>query len=294
VWIRPAYQVQAAEVPDDIRVVNYEYGDGMVLVGYRLEPEQVRPGETVDVTLVWNVLGVMERDWSVFVHLNDPVLQTPIAQRDMYPAQGLRPTRLLRPGEQVVNHYRLVVPATAVAPAELELVVGLYDFYSGERLPLVSGEDAAVLATLALEPVAGAFPNPVAVNFENELELVGYRLDPRRGEAGDTLELVLYWRPLRALTADYTFFAQVVDEDTTRYASHDLMAQPGTSRWTVGEAQVVTMTLTLGGETPPGVYPVIVGVYMRTAEGGFDRLQTVTAEGRLTDDFLVLTQVRVD
>jgi 4-amino-4-deoxy-L-arabinose transferase-like glycosyltransferase len=294
IWIWPAYQIRIEEVPGDIRIVNYNFGDNMELVGYHLEPEQVRPGQAVDVTLIWNVLAAMDRDWSVFVHLNDPVLGTPIAQRDMYPEQGLRPTRLLRPGQSVVNHYRLVVPPTAVAPAELELVVGLYDFYSGERLQIVGNAgDAAVLATLPLEPAAGQFPNPVAVNFENELELVGYQVDPRRAESGDSLELVLYWRPLRPLSADYTFFAQVVDEDTTRYASHDLAPQPATTGWTAGEVQPITMTLTLAAGTPPGVYPVIVGIYTRTADGGFDRLQIMTAEGRLTDDFLVLTQVRV-
>ena len=56
----------------------------------------------------------------------------------------------------------------------------------------------------------------------------------------------------------------------------------------------VTLTLHIEPNTPAGVYPIIVGVYTRSDDGGFDRLQTKTEEGRLTDDFLELTPVRVD
>jgi hypothetical protein len=53
------------------------------------------------------------------------------------------------------------------------------------------------------------------------------------------------------------------------------------------------MTLTLSEETPYGVYPVIVGAYTRTTDGGFERLQLVR-DGRITmDDALTLTLVRV-
>ncbi len=54
------------------------------------------------------------------------------------------------------------------------------------------------------------------------------------------------------------------------------------------------LPLTLDPSTPPDTYPLIVGLYTRTAEGGFDRLQQVTPDGRLTEDFLTVTLIRVD
>jgi len=83
-----------------------------------------------------------------------------------------------------------------------------------------------------------------------------------------------------------------VDKDTTRWASQDQLLP--TSGWSPGQSQQALVTMQLAADTPPGVYPVIVGLYTRGEDGGFIRLQTMTAEGRLTDDFFVLTQVRVD
>ncbi|MEW5988584.1 MAG: glycosyltransferase family 39 protein, partial [Chloroflexota bacterium] len=224
-WIRPAYQPPQYTMPNGSRAIDLNFSQQMRLTQFSLEPATARPGDTVEVTLAWEVLAAMERDWSIFVHLNDPVLGAPISQRDMYPGQGLLATRLLRPGQNLVTKHVLTLPVTAVAPAELELAVGLYNYYTNKRLPITDDGDAATLAKLTLTPIPGQFPNPLAVNFEGELELVGYELKSRRLSPGDTLALVLYWRALRPLSTDYTFFAQVVDKDTTRWASHDLSPQ---------------------------------------------------------------------
>jgi 4-amino-4-deoxy-L-arabinose transferase-like glycosyltransferase len=296
-WIRPAYLPPNHPAPEGTRPVAVNFDDQMQLEGYYLAQTEARPGDSVDVYLVWRALAAMDRDWSVFVHLNDPVLELPAAQRDMYPGQGLLATRLLSPGQQVVNHYRIAIPPTTAAPTELELTVGLYDYATERRLPAGGPQvgpsgDAAVLATLAIEPAPGELPNPVNVNFEDRLILAGYSVEPRRLPAGDVIELVLYWRANRPLATDYTIFAQVVGPDTTRWADQDL--PQATTTWPAGEERLVPMVLTLDPATPAGVYPIIIGVYSRPADGSFDRLQIVTPEGRLTDDFLILTNVRVD
>jgi hypothetical protein len=129
------------------------------------------------------------------------------------------------------------------------------------------------------------------VNFENELELVGYDLPTRQLKPGEKFELTLYWRAQDELDKDYTFFAQLVDDDTTRWASQDI--QTFTSEWEVGETQIIDMNLRLADGTPPGVYPIVIGAYTRPADGSFERLQLVI-DGRLADDFISLVDVRVD
>ena len=299
-WIRPAYVPPAYPGPLATQV-DIPFGDEMRLVGYEIESDGLRPGESVRVRLEWEAQRPMGRDWSVFVHLNDPVLGRPIAQRDMFPGQGLLATRLLSPGERLVNEYVLTVPATAMAPAELELVVGLYDFVTGERLatadgrpPTAAGADAVVLATIALSARPGEYPNPVSIFFEHGLELVGFAVEPRRVAAGGALEAVTYWRPAQSLPADFTFFAQIVGPDTTRYAAIDAAPPSPTSGWSPGEVVEVRLPLRLDPDTTPDAYPLIVGLYTRAADGGFDRLQLVTPDGRLVEDYLTLTLVRVD
>jgi hypothetical protein len=295
-WIRPAYQVQAAPEGTLAQAADVAFGDGkIVLEGYEVEKTAVQPGEALTVRLDWQYNGPFTRDWSVFVHLNDPVLGAPIAQRDMYPANGLRPTTLIEAPARFRETYQLRAPETAVAPAELELVVGFYDFGTGERLSRPDGSDAARLATIALRPVPDAYPNAAQVNFMNQVDLVGFAVAPRRAAAGETIDLTLYMRARRPLSQNYTIFAQVLGEANTRWAAQDLAPQPGTAAWTPGEAQPVNMTLTLAEDAPPGVYPLLLGLYTRTEDGGFNRLQLVTPDGRITqDDILTLTQIRVE
>ncbi len=288
-WIRPAYMPPAYSAPLATQT-DVDFGGQMRLVGYEVAQGDLRPGDRVRVRLEWEALRPTARDWSVFVHLNDPVLGQPIAQRDMYPGAGLRPTSLLAPGERLVDELVLTVPPTAVAPAELDLVVGLYDFTTGERLAAAAG-DAVTLARLPLVAAEGTVPNPTSVFFEHGLELVGFAVVPRRAAAGETIALTTYWRPSEPLPADFTFFAQIVGADTTRYAAADVAHV--TSAWTPGEVYAVESSLPLDPTTPPDVYPLIVGLYTRAADGGFDRRQLVTPDGRLTDDFLALTRVRV-
>jgi len=303
-WIQPAYETAVYASPIDR--VGTEFGDQLRLVGYELDETAVSPGEPLWLTLEWEVLEGMDRDWSVFVHLNDPVLGYPIAQRDMFPGQGLLATRLLKPGERIVNRYKLNVPSAAIAPAKLTVNVGLYDYATCpacERLPITDAgllpinSDAVKVATIPLTAVNGDYPNPISVNFGDELELVGYEIDPRRAQAGDTIELNTYWQGKRPLTNDYTFFAQVVDlETTTRYGSQDIQPpNDATSTWEQTIDQIIPMSITLDESIPPGVYPIIIGAYTHSNEDGFERLQIVTPEGRITqDDFLILTPIRID
>jgi hypothetical protein len=148
------------------------------------------------------------------------------------------------------------------------------------------------LAEVPLTAVPGEIPNPVSVQFEKGIELVGYELNPRRTAAGEMADLTLYWQLNESVTADYTIFAQVVDADTTRWAAQDLPVP--TSQWPTGEPQPVPLTLALNPDTPADVYPIIIGLYTLSPTGEFQRLQRITDDGRPTDDFLQLTLLRVD
>ncbi len=290
-WIKPAYEIVPAEA-SDFRMVNADFENSMRLRSYSVDVETAKPGETVEVFIQWDVLQEMDRDWSVFIHLNDPETELPAAQRDMYPGQGLLATRLLSQGDRIFDRYLLKIPETAITPSDLDLTIGLYDFQSGERMHTDSGSDSVALSVISLYPHPGDIPNPISVNFDDIFELIGFSIVPRRLAPGETIDVTLYYELQTAVSEDFTFFVQLVADDTTRWASQDLV-QP-TSQWKKGEVQSISFSLGLLDETPAGVIPIILGMYTRTDDGGFDRLQRVTSEGRLTDDFLELAKIRVD
>jgi hypothetical protein len=300
-WIQPAYQPDSYSPPRPyvLHATDITFGNAMRLRGVAVETpvagqSTVKPGDSLWVHLEWELLQPVEQNWSVFVHLIDPILEQPIAQRDMYPGQGLMLTSWMQPGQRVVNSYRLQIPETTVTPSRLDIATGLYDYQTGERLPTDDGNELAYFATLHIKPDSNSLPNPVSINFEDELELIGYDIEPRRATPGSTINLTLYWQARQALADDYTFFAQIVGEDTTRWAGYDFAPPEGTASWVPGEERQLSLELTLDENSVPGLYPVIVGAYTRDAEGGFDRLQILTDDGRLTDDFLELTRVRID
>jgi hypothetical protein len=300
-WIAPAYQPDSYSPPRPYTLHSKDitFGDAVRLRSVAVEtPEPgqstVKPGDSLWVHLDWELLQRVDRNWSVFVHLVDPILEQPIAQRDMYPGQGLMLTSWMEPAQQIANSYHLRIPHTTVAPSQLKIAAGLYDYDTGERLLTSLGNDLAFLATVQIEPDSDDLPNPVSISFEDELELVGYDIEPRRALPGETINLTLYWKARQSLEEDYIFFAQVVGKDTTRWASYDIAPSKGTSLWIPGEEQPLFLTLTLDKNSVPGLYPVVAGAYTRSKEGDFNRLQILTTDGRLTDDFLELTKVRID
>ena len=300
-WIAPAYRPvgapDAAELAAIQNPLDVELGGRMQLLGYDLSAATVAPGEDLELTLYWQVLAPMTRNWSVFVHLNDPVIGAPVAQRDMYPGQGLLATTLLEPNQVLVDRYVIQVPETTYAPADAELVVGLYIYGSDERLQTGDGNEVVALTPVQIQSdSATSLPNPLDYNFGDQMALVGYSVEPRRLLAGEELVLTLYWQAAQALDHDYTVFTHVLDlEDPSNRIFGQQDAPPGeTSSWQPGEVVEATYHLTLAEDTPPGVHVIEVGVYYRDEDGSIQRLQLLTADGRLVDDYLIVGRLRVD
>lgn len=99
------------------------------------------------VELQWRATTRPDRDYKIFVHLYAPDGQL-VAQHDAMPMNELRPTSTWGPGEEIADRHGLPLPVDA--PASLQLVVGLYDPSSGERLRLDDGEDHLPLGTIRI------------------------------------------------------------------------------------------------------------------------------------------------
>lgn len=301
-WIGPAYRPSPSPTQQQVDTIqhttNVDLGDKMRLLGYDLPTREVEPGGELALTLYWQVLAPMEQDWSLFVHLNDPVIGAPIAQRDMYPGQGLLATSLLEPGQQLADRIVIQVPPTVYAPAEAELAVGLYNYVTGERLLMAGGQSSISLETISIQSAQETpYPNPVRFNFADQMALIGYQVEPRRLYAGETLTLTLYWEALDEMEIDYTIFTHLRDlEDPSNriYAQHDAPPPNGTLTWHKGDVIETPFSLTLAEDTPAGVHEIEIGIYHRDEAGGSPRLALVTPDGRIVDDFLILGKVRVD
>ena len=133
--------------------------DGKVrLLGYDLKAESYKPGEVIGLTLYWQVLMAVEKDYTVFTHLlgsYNPLTDGPLwGGHDIRPGGGTYPTTVWEAGEIVIDEYGISIQADA-PPGEYQLEVGMYHLATVERLPVLddSGavrDDRIMLGTVQL------------------------------------------------------------------------------------------------------------------------------------------------
>ncbi len=98
-------------------------GDRAALYGYSFSP-----GQPVTLSLVWQSLAPLDKDYTVFVHVLDAAGQI-VAQADAEPRGGTYATSLWQPGEYITDDYHFNLPA-----GRYTAEVGLYQLETGARL----------------------------------------------------------------------------------------------------------------------------------------------------------------
>ena len=136
------------------------WGSSVKLLGYDLDADSYRPGDTIHLTLYYQALEEMDRDYTVFTQIlgpDNPATGGPLwGQSDSEPCQRAYPTSAWTTGEIVQDQFAIPLAADA-PPGEYQLQAGLYLLETMTRLPASSagGErlpgDAVLLGTMQVE-----------------------------------------------------------------------------------------------------------------------------------------------
>jgi hypothetical protein len=113
-------------------------GDGVDMAGYTLVPPSPRPGQPLQLRVMWRVNQSMPIDYKLFLHLlGSPKPDgSPIyAQLDVPPCGSAYPTSQWQPGDTLVAAYSLAVPAD-LPPGNYTLDLGWYDEATAARRPI--------------------------------------------------------------------------------------------------------------------------------------------------------------
>ncbi|MCS6801394.1 MAG: DUF2079 domain-containing protein [Chloroflexota bacterium] len=135
------------ELPASARRLDTPVGGGVQLAGISPLPAELTAGGELTLDLYWRADQRLERDYVVFLHLVGPEGQL-VSQRDGPPASGLRPTTSWQAREIIADRRTLPLPRD-LPPGDYQLLAGLYDAHSGERLG-PPGADAALAGALRL------------------------------------------------------------------------------------------------------------------------------------------------
>lgn len=118
------------DVPPVSNRVDATLGDRVRLIGY--EQRQGEQGQSLQVTLIWQARSTLDRSYKTFLHLLDETGAI-VAQSDTVLADGY-PTTNWVAEEVILDAHTLSLPAD-LPPGSYQLVAGMYDPLSGERLP---------------------------------------------------------------------------------------------------------------------------------------------------------------
>ena len=310
--IEPAYRppiLPAGVDPTPEYVLQADIGGQVRLLGYDVEGEflqagvaSAQPGQAVRFSLYWEAQRETDRDWSIFCHILDLETELVLKTRDRYPGQGLLATSLMEPGQRWIDRYVVWLPETAFAPSDAVLEVGLYQ--GDERPPILverAEGDVQVVGNalrfqpLRIEPWPGVLPNPVYINFEDKLALIGWDVDRRMLAPGEIVQVTFYWECLSAMETSYRASAQVLGADRGKAAQSDVA--PGgvdTSSWERGQQIVDRRELTISPDARAGGYEILISVYGWETPEQLKRLRIINSQGRvLPRDSWVLGQVKV-
>jgi hypothetical protein len=110
------------------------FADQMQLLGYDTAVET--DPAALSLTLYWQALTALPRDYTIFVHLLDAEGNL-VAQHDNGPWWEVAiPTSTWQPGEKLRDQHRLDLPAD-LPPGSYQLQIGVYYWETLERLPVL-------------------------------------------------------------------------------------------------------------------------------------------------------------
>jgi hypothetical protein len=162
-WLRlAAFQWKDGEVRsvDEGAALRYpllaSFGGLFELAGYDLVPDKLQAGDQVELWLSWSRVAdsgrgaaFPERDYTVFVHLLDAAGMR-VAQGDGVPGYlGVLPTTLWRPGVPVLDEHAVELPDD-LPSGWYSLVIGWYDYQTGQRLPSSRGGDTLLVTEIEM------------------------------------------------------------------------------------------------------------------------------------------------
>jgi hypothetical protein len=141
--LRPSYGPPLQPTPAELNKatpLEADLGGATRLLGYHLDKTTVKPGDTLQINVFWLPEAATATLQTVFIQVFEPGVGV-VAQRDIYPGGGTYPTTFWVPGRPFVDTYYLHLPPDAPPAAAAQILFGLYDEATGQRLT-ATGSDA--------------------------------------------------------------------------------------------------------------------------------------------------------
>lgn len=273
-YIRPAYhwaeRINQSRLEEVAQPLEFRFGDGLALVGYRLATQTARPGGNAEIVLYWKCLEQMQEDYTISVQLLDPNFVF-YGGVQSFPGRGTQATSLWKPGEIIEDRYLIRIGDDLAAPTFAMIQVKAFQHETHSYLPVSTpyGEVSGGAAIFGRQRVVAPETQPVTTSrspqavFGEAISILGHDVEGTV-RPGSQLTVTLDWRSLAPVDYDYTVFAHLLDKSGQIVAQADgqpLAGRYPTSLWEPGDGVRDVHLLTVPSDLPEGPAHLAIGLY---------------------------------
>jgi len=241
------------------------FGGRVALLGYSIQRNLPVQGEPLSVTLYWQPLMDLDRDYVAMVRM-ESLVDGRVFLTSRHENPGGIPSSHWHPALFVEDRHTLRLPADLPA-VRYAVRVALYDAQTGEALETTSGDavtlqEVQVVYHLPLD--IHRFPKDRWYRFGSQIRLIGFSLDRDRIKGGDTLRLDLFWRADEPVDVSLKRFVHLVDAGGSIVTQRDEWPVQGlypTDCWLPQHNIRDPVSMKLPVNLPPGQYELVVGLY---------------------------------
>jgi len=280
-------EAPAPQYPAQADPSGQSLGGKVLFLGYDLYGP-AESGDTLQVITYWQCLEEMNKDYSVYVRLEDEAGHL-WGQTDTWPAKGFLPTSQWKAGMIVRDEYSIKILA-GTPPGDYRLDVGMYSVLDGGGTRVLGRWEAPQRTVQVVKPLTPPsvesleIQNPLQKSLMGRVELLGYNLSPTAFRPGDSLPLSLFWRAESNLDQDYFVFLQLQDKggsDWTLHRERPASDSYPTTLWEQEEVVREQLDVRIPADVPSGRYTLMAGLADAGSgeEVGLAPLAELTVEG---------------
>ncbi|MBU0550809.1 glycosyltransferase family 39 protein [Myxococcota bacterium] len=127
---------------------------------------------------------------------------------------------------------------------------------------LKDGEEDKSPIKRAIVPALPPDANPVKINFEDKVELIGWRVSPERPRPGSPVTLTLFWRPLKEMRNQWKIFVHIDAPGQRIHGDHDpVEGLYPTSDWKTGDIIQDIHYKVINSSITPARFTFYAGLY---------------------------------
>lgn len=254
------------------------------------------PGMPIDLSLEWIAIEKPLDDYRLQLNLLEGDTQERFFSQiyELWP--DIYPPSSWEKGEVVTTFHRLEVPLDIPIDSNPLITLNLLPPDGDLPLALKNGDNLLAELTLVLRDHMmdkPEIPNPLPVDFGDEIRFLGFELDESDSYPGGELRLRLFWQALDSPSKNYTVFNHLKNSGGQIWGQFDSPPVGDawlTSTWLPGEFIVEDRIIPISVDAPLGVYDLIIGLY---DPSDLTRVLITVAEQTQLLDELILTQVEV-